>query len=79
MTTLKLSEAKAHLGSYARKAAEGEHFIIADRNRPIAMLSPCDDDNKGVQPILGLMKEQASIPDDFDAPMEPFENDFYAG
>ncbi len=78
MTTLKLSEAKAHLGSYARKASEGEHFIIAERNRPIAMLTPCVDESKGIRPVLGLLKGQLSIPTDFDAPMEEFENDFYS-
>jgi antitoxin (DNA-binding transcriptional repressor) of toxin-antitoxin stability system len=79
MTILKLSEAKAHLGTYARKAAKGEHFVIADRNKPIAMISACPNELTGVRPKFGLMAGQISIPDDFDAPIDDFENDFYAG
>jgi hypothetical protein len=33
----------------------------------------------GIRPTLGLFDGQAKIPDDFDAPMEAFESDFYGG
>lgn len=79
MTTLKLSEAKAHLGSYARKAANGESFVITDRNRPVAMLTPYPNEQLGIKPSIGLMEGMASIPEDFDAPLKDFENAFYAG
>ncbi len=77
MTTIKLSEAKAHLGRYARKAAQGQQFIIADRNKPVAVIGPAPQPHSCVRPKLGLMTGQATIPDDFDAPLNDFENDFY--
>lgn len=78
MTTLKLSEAKAHLGRYARQASKGDVFIIADRNRPVAQLGPANDSTHlGVCPKIGLLKNQCSIAEDFDAPLPEFEQDYY--
>lgn len=77
MTTIKLSEAKAHLGRYARKAAQGQKFIIADRNKPVAVIGPAPQPDSGIRPKLGLMAGKATIPENFDAPIENFENDFY--
>jgi prevent-host-death family protein len=77
MTTIKLSEAKAHLGRYARKAAQGQKFIIADRNKPVAVIGPAPQPDRGIRPKLGLMTGKATIPENFDAPLEHFENDFY--
>ncbi len=77
MTIIKLSEAKAHLGRYAHKAANGQQFIIADRNKPVAVIGPAPQPDSGIRPKLGLMAGQATIPNDFDAPLSDFENDFY--
>jgi len=77
MTIIKLSEAKAHLGRYAHKAANGQQFIIADRNKPVAVIDPAPQPDSGIRPKLGLMAGQATIPNDFDAPLSDFENDFY--
>ena len=79
MTTIKLSEARAHLGKYARKASKGACFIIADRNKAVAQLGPLPEAEIGIRPTLGLFDGQARIPDDFDAPMKEFESDFYGG
>ncbi len=77
MTTLKLSEAKAHLGKYARLASRGDSFIVADRNKPLAKIVPIEEKAGGVKPILGLMDGTSRIPDDFNSPLESFEADFY--
>ena len=77
MTTIKLSEAKAHLGRYAHQAAQGQQFIIADRNKPVAVIGPAPQPDVGIRPKIGLMTGKANSPDDFDAPLEHFENDFY--
>lgn len=77
MTTIKLSEAKAHLGRYAHQAAQGHQFIIADRNKPVAVIGPAPQPDIGIRPKIGLMSEKATIPDDFDAPLKSFENDLY--
>ena len=45
MSSVKLSKARAqtHLGKYTQKAVNGETFIIANRNRPLARLMPIED------------------------------------
>ncbi|MFP4261101.1 MAG: type II toxin-antitoxin system Phd/YefM family antitoxin [Opitutales bacterium] len=77
MTTLKLSEAKAHLGKYTQKAVNGESFIIANRNRPLAKLVPIEDDHRGICPKTGLLRGQCRIAEDFDAPLHDFEASYY--
>ena len=77
MTTIKLSEAKAHLGRYARQAAKGQKFVIADRNKPVAIIGPAPQPEVGIRPKIGLMSGKANIPNDFDTPLNEFENDFY--
>ncbi len=70
MTTIKLSEAKAHLGRYAREAAKGQQFIISERNKPIAIMGPAPKSDAGICPKIGLMDGQAVIPADFDHPIQ---------
>jgi len=77
MTTIKLSEAKAHLGKYSQLAAKGEVFVIANRNQPIAKLGPANDDERGICPQIGLLSGQCIITEDFDAPLADFEKDYY--
>ncbi|HKJ91420.1 MAG TPA: type II toxin-antitoxin system Phd/YefM family antitoxin [Oceanipulchritudo sp.] len=77
MDTVKLSEAKAHLGRYAREAAQGKRILITDRNRAMAVLSGVEPELCGIRPRVGLMDGKARIPEDFNAPLEGFEKDFY--
>ncbi|NCG08101.1 MAG: type II toxin-antitoxin system prevent-host-death family antitoxin [Verrucomicrobia bacterium] len=77
MTTIKLSEAKAHLGRYAREAAKGQQFIISERNKPVAIMGPAPQGDTGICPKIGIMDGQAVIPADFDQAIPEFENDFY--
>jgi prevent-host-death family protein len=79
MTTLKLSEAKAHLGEYARRASLGEGFIVADRNKPLAKLVPIREDSSGIKPKIGLLDGKLRVPKDFNSSLPAFEADFYAG
>lgn len=77
MDSIKLSEAKAHLGRYAREVAKGKRIQITDRNRAVAILSGVESETAGIRPKVGLMEGKAHIPEDFDAPLEEFEKDFY--
>jgi prevent-host-death family protein len=77
METVNLSEAKAHLGRYADAVRRGRSFLIAVRNRPVAQLLPMPAAELGVRPKVGLRKGMASIPADFDAPLEDFVADYY--
>jgi prevent-host-death family protein len=77
METIPLSTAKAHLGRYLRRAARGETFVLADRNRKLARLVPHEEPPTGIRPRLGILEGKGTVPDDFDAPLPEFERDFY--
>lgn len=42
MKVINVTELKAHLSEYLRKASRGSRFIVQDRNEPIAALGPLD-------------------------------------
>ncbi len=72
-----LSEAKARLGHYIKRAQAGEIVTVCERNRPVAELGPLSSP-PGPAPLrLGVLAGQFEIPDDFDAPCGEFEADFY--
>lgn len=40
MKTINVAELKAHLSQYLRRAQNGEHIVVRDRETPIAELVP---------------------------------------
>jgi len=67
METINLYEAKTNLSQLVDRAAGGEEIIIAKAGRPLARLVPLA---KRTEPRpLGLFRGQATIGDDFDAPL----------
>jgi prevent-host-death family protein len=59
-------EAKTHLSKLLDEAEAGEEIIIARGGKPAARLVPLEK-NKGN--IIGLLKGQFVVPDDFDDPL----------
>lgn len=78
MTVINLNEAKAHLGRYVAKAAKGEIIVLCERNRPVAELRAISPAKEGRPLKLGVLKEVFKVPENFDAPLESFEKDFYS-
>lgn len=70
MTTVTLSDAKAHLSQLLDRAAAGEEIIIAKAGRPMAKLIALS--RRTTPRPLGLLHGQVCIGDDFDAPL-PYE------
>ncbi len=64
---VKLYEAKTHLSSLVDRAANGEEFIIAKGNEPMARLVPLT--KRGVRRAPGGWEGRIEIADDFDAPL----------
>ena len=75
---INLNEAKAHLGKYVAKAAQGEVIVLCERNRPVAELRAISSSEEGRPLKLGALKGVFKIPEDFDAPLESFEKEFYS-
>lgn len=67
MTTVSLSDAKAHLSQLLDRAAAGEEIIISKAGRPMARLIALR--RRTTPRPLGLLHGQISMGDDFDAPL----------
>ena len=76
MPKINLHEAKARLGHYVARARAGETVIVCERNRPVAELRGLPDEPQGGLRI-GVLEGMFEVPDDFDAPLQEFEADFY--
>jgi prevent-host-death family protein len=70
-----IHEAKTHLSKLLERVASGEEVIIAKAGKPVARLVPIKP-KRALRP-LGLARGEFVVPDDFDAPMPDFEEDFY--
>ena len=66
-----IHEAKTHLSRLLQRVAEGEEVTIARAGVPVARLVPVEV-KKNVRP-LGIARGQIWVADDFDAPLEEFE------
>ena len=72
MTQVTIHEAKTHLSKLIQKALAGEEIIIANGKQPVVKLVALPEAVK--QRRIGGGKEAIKfIADDFDAPLEDFE------
>ncbi len=77
MDYINLSEAKAHLGRYIQRVRKGHRVVIAERNTPVAELRSLRGLGPARKVRLGVVPEWPELPDDFNAPLDEFEEDFY--
>lgn len=71
MIRVNVHEAKTHLSKLLEQVQKGEEVIISKGNKPIARLVLIDE----LKPErkIGSAKGKIRIADDFDAPLEDFE------
>ena len=71
MLQVNVHEAKTHLSKLIQKVVDGEEVIIARGNQPIIKLVLIEE----LKPKrrLGTAKGKIKISDDFDEPLEDFE------
>ena len=67
-----IHEAKTHLSRLLREVAEGAEIIIAKGDSPIAKLVRFDPPH--LKRVLGLSKGSIQMADDFNAPLDDFED-----
>ncbi len=70
-----IHEAKTHLSKLLERVALGEEVVIAKAGKPVARLVAIKP-KRSPRP-LGLARGEFVVPEDFDAPMPDFEEDFY--
>jgi len=69
MTAVNIHAAKTHLSRLVERAASGEEIIIAKNGKPVAKLVAYREE-LGPR-IMGSMRGQIWISDDFDDPLPP--------
>jgi prevent-host-death family protein len=65
MIQVNIHEAKTHLSSLVKKAAQGEPFVIALSGRPMVTVVPYFTPSR-VRSRTGFLSGEGSIPADFD-------------
>lgn len=68
MITISISDFKKKADYYLNKIKSGEEFVISDKNRSFAKITPIKPDTNGKRPV-GLAKGDFVVPDDFDSPL----------
>ena len=78
METVNIHQAKTHLSKLIRKALEGEEVIIANRDKPLVRLEASKTPaSAGRRPLGWAAGTGFYMAEDFDAPLEEFEEYMY--
>jgi len=67
MTTVNIHKAKTQLSRLVDEAAKGKPFIIAKAGKPMVKVIALDTPSGKQVRRLGFLRDQFSIPDDFNA------------
>jgi prevent-host-death family protein len=77
MTAVNTHEAKTQFSRLLRRVAAGEEITIANRGVPVARLVPMPREKS--RRVLGILRGEFSVPDDFDAPLPADLLDLFEG
>lgn len=77
MRSVTLDQAMADLPQLVEQAAHGEEFIIAIAGKPMVKVVPLAPAERPRRQLIGCMKGEFVIPDDFDAMDAEIEASFY--
>ncbi|HLX29665.1 MAG TPA: type II toxin-antitoxin system prevent-host-death family antitoxin [Casimicrobiaceae bacterium] len=66
MRKINIHEAKTHLSRLVDEAVAGEPFVIAKAGKPLVKVVRLDAPAGARIRRIGFMKDQLSVPDDFD-------------
>ena len=66
-----ISQAKSHFAELLKKAEAGERIIITRHGKPVACIEGIKKPKN--LPRIGALKGQIEIGDDFDEPLEAFD------
>ena len=77
MKQVNIHQAKTQLSKLLRLVAAGEEITIANRGVPVARLVPVPTEK--TNRVLGVLRGQFKVPDDFDAPLSEELLDLFEG
>jgi len=73
MARINVADAKANLSKLIDRALAGEEVVISRRNQPVVkLIAVAPSARRGLEP--GWLAGQVWMADDFDAPLEDFED-----
>jgi antitoxin (DNA-binding transcriptional repressor) of toxin-antitoxin stability system len=79
VTQATIHQAKTHLSKLIWKALDGEEVIIANRDKPLVRLEPVKTSRKsGRRPLGWATGFGFHMAEDFDEPLEDFEEYMYS-
>ncbi|OKH37399.1 DUF2281 domain-containing protein [[Phormidium ambiguum] IAM M-71] len=73
MSTVEITQAISQISELFDLALSGEEIIITENQQPLLKLVSLEPKSQRL-PLFGTDKEIISISDDFDAPLEEFED-----
>jgi prevent-host-death family protein len=79
MTLIDINVAQIDLSRLVDAASSGEEIIIERGGKPVARLMPVAQAPAAKRRVLGQLRGQLIIPDDFDAPLPDSEYDLFEG
>ena len=65
------SQAKSHFAELLKRAEAGERIVVTRHGKPVACLEGIKTPK--ILPRIGALKGQIEIADDFDEPLEAFD------
>jgi len=77
MKAVNTHEAKTQFSRLLRRVAAGEEITIANRGVPVACLVPVPRQKS--RRVLGILRGEFTVPDDFDAPLPDELLDLFEG
>jgi len=77
MKAVNTHEAKTQFSRLLRRVAAGEEITIANRGVPVARLVPVPREKS--PRVLGILRGELTIPEDFDAPLADDLLDLFEG
>lgn len=79
METVNIHEAKTRLSQLIADAVKGRPFVIAKAGKPLVKVERLESAAPKGKRRLGFMKDQISVPDDFDAMGQKEIEDMFHG
>ena len=71
MESVSVRELRQHLSRYLRRVEEGEHLVVTERRRPVAMLGPLPEHADILDLMIATGEATTPISDLLDLPLPP--------
>jgi prevent-host-death family protein len=71
MEHVSVRDLRQHLSRYLRRVEEGEHLLVTERRRPVAMLGPLPEATDVLDLMIATGEATAPVGDLLDLPLPP--------